>query len=148
MFIDGRIPVQFLDSLPDRGQNSQILLLSHDPAVASGPTGDWAAVQHLPAFVLQETQMAMHPPGCRCCLVRSASAVLLSGLFQARARGKVGFFRGIAALLPAHEAEALKRDLVEDPFLSGCFVDAGRISDDNADSISDVDARSGSDAND
>ena len=148
MFIDGRIPVQFLDSLPDRGQNSRILLLSHDPVPPSGPIEDWASVQHLPAFALQETQVATHLPGCRCCLARSASAVFLSGLFQARARGKVGFFRGIAALLPAHEAEALKRDLVEDPFLSGCFVDAGCVSDGNADSISDVDARSGSDAND
>ncbi len=126
MLIDARIPVHFLD--PDAGvppgRADQVLILS-DSASAARPKPEpgWMLVLRLPEPATRPSPGG-HAPGCACCTGRSPSATSLTGLFQARARGEVGFFRALVAILPGQEAADLRDALVTDPFLSGCFVRA------------------------
>ena len=63
-----------------------------------------------------------HSPGCACCAPRGSVAVILTGLFMARARGEVPFFRRVVAV-PGGEAgaQAVRTALRDDPFLSARF---------------------------
>ena len=129
MFIDARIPVQFLrpGSDPSAPRTDRALLLSGDAATgSSGPEQGWAAVLRLPRPATPA--VAGHVPGCACCTTRTPQAIGLIRLFQARARGEVGFFRALVAILPEQEAADLRDALVSDPFLSGCFVQASQAS--------------------
>ena len=62
-----------------------------------------------------------HPPGCACCAVRSPSAMALAGLFAARARGTIPFFRRVVALPATPLGEAEVRAALADPLVSGRF---------------------------
>ena len=62
-----------------------------------------------------------HSPGCACCVVRSPSAMALAGLFAARARGVVPFFRRVVALPASALGEAELRAALADPLVSGRF---------------------------
>lgn len=123
MLIDARIPVRFLDPATDPGtcdpaRADQALLL---PETIRMPQQGWAIVLRLPGPPVA----VAHAPGCACCIARTPQAALLTGLFQARARGEVAFFRAVTAILPEPEAAALRALLIADPFLSGCFRQAG-----------------------
>ena len=124
MFIDARIPVRILDpdaSVPP-ARDDQVLLLPGG-ASALRPEPGWMLVLRLPEPAMRPLPGG-HAPGCACCTGRAPSATSLTGLFQARARGQVGFFRALVAILPGQEAADLRDALVTDPFLSGCFVRA------------------------
>ena len=121
LFIDARIPVQFLACLPDHPLAERVLLLS--PSVAREHPG-WMKVVCLPAVTNQDSRTTTHGSGCACCTGRSEQARALTLLFQERAKGSVGFFKGVVAVLLPQEA-ALLRDLLQsDAFLSGCYVTA------------------------
>ena len=62
-----------------------------------------------------------HQPGCVCCVVRSPSAMALAGLFAARARGTIPFFRRVVALPATPLGEAEVRAALADPLVSGRF---------------------------
>ena len=120
---DARIPVRFVDHAPAAGAG-QVLLL---PEAADAPADDgpqpasagWTAVLRLPSAGVP------HPftrGSCRCCAGRSAQASKLTWLFQARARGEVGFFRSVVAHLPRTHEAALRALLASDLFLCARFV--------------------------
>lgn len=125
MFIDARIPVHFLDPgavATGPARADQALILSAEACAGRPVREGWAAVLRLPG--LPTSTAGSHPSGCACCANRTPQAAILTGLFQARARGEVGFFRALVAILPEQEAAGLRDALVSDPFLSGCFVQA------------------------
>lgn len=63
-----------------------------------------------------------HVFGCACCLPRGAVGQALTRLFQARARGEVGFFREVLALpLGAAGEGAVRAALAEDVFVAARF---------------------------
>ncbi len=116
MFIDARIPVRFRETMPRPAlpEAALIVLEGDDQACSSG----WAAVCALPDGV-----PSAHPPSCRCCASRSAQAAALTRLFHQRARGETGFFRLLIACLPPTQAAGLRTALMEDMFVSRCFVE-------------------------
>jgi hypothetical protein len=139
MLIDARIPVHFTDPppgaarpdhapgaarpdhAPDAARSDQVLILSE--TAGAPPAGEhWAAVARLPERPASPSDA--HPPGCSCCAPRGAVAMILIGLFQARARGEIGFFRSVVAKLPASAAAELREALLSDSFVAGCFVEA------------------------
>ena len=111
VLIDARIPVRFADGVPRPSPDSALVV---GAGVASSGAG-WAATLALPAG-------DSHPAACACCGGRPARATALTQLFQARARGEVGFFRALVVCLPDADAVALRELLATDPYLSGCFV--------------------------
>nr|WP_321986888.1 hypothetical protein [uncultured Lichenicoccus sp.] len=131
LFIDARIPVEFLAGQPDRPQAGQALLLSPSrleavegalEASGGAPQAGWMVVVRLPPAPGVAGATMAHGSGCACCTGRSEQARALTLLFQARAKGAVGFFRGVVAVLLPEEAAVLRGLLETDPFLSGCFV--------------------------
>lgn len=63
-----------------------------------------------------------HVPDCACCTGRSPVAGLLGGLFFARARGGVPFFRRVVVgTVTQAGRDAVNRALADDPVVSGCF---------------------------
>ena len=84
-------------------------------------------VVRLPPVANHDPRASTHGSGCACCTGRSEQARALTLLFQGRAKGSVGFFKGIVAVLSPEEAALLRGLLQSDPFLSGCYVtvDAG-----------------------
>ncbi len=121
---DARIPVRFVrhSAVPEA---DQVLLLPEPagaPADGDGGAPGWLAVLHLPSPDLSR----LVPPraSCRCCPGRPAQAPALTWLFHARARGEIGFFRGVVAHLPRPQEAALRDVLSSDLFLRGRFVQA------------------------
>ena len=119
MFIDARIPVEFLPRVPDHARPGRVLLLS--PSAPASPEG-WMQVVRLPPATGSEVASNPHGGGCACCTGRSEQARALTLLFQSRAKGNVGFFQGVVAVLLPEEAAVLGGLLQSDPFLSGCYV--------------------------
>ncbi len=118
---DARIPVRFVRHAPPVAQADQVLLLPEQAAgqgVGQAADEGWITVLRLPS------QTVSHQPFCRCCAGRPAQASTLTWLFQARARGEVGFFHGLVAHLPPPQEAALRALLASDLFLSGRFVQA------------------------
>ncbi|WP_149538000.1 hypothetical protein [Siccirubricoccus phaeus] len=63
-----------------------------------------------------------HSPGCACCQGRSPAAVALDRLFQARVRGRVGWFDHVVAWAPDEAAQAAVRAaLALDPLTKARF---------------------------
>ncbi|WP_428392049.1 hypothetical protein [Lichenicoccus sp.] len=113
MLIDARIPVRFAAYVPQPSPAAALIVgAGSAPSVAG-----WAATLVLPPA-------GAHPVACACCGGRPAWATALTHLFQARARGEVGFFRALVVCLPDDQAVALRDLLAADPYLSGCFVAA------------------------
>ena len=118
LFIDARIAVDFLPRCPDLPRSGQALLLS--AGLQAGAVPAWTAMVRLPAG-LAGPAPGPHGPACACCS-RPELARILTSLFQARAKGEIGFFRGVTAVLLPDEAASLRMLLETDPFLSGCYV--------------------------
>ena len=88
------------------------------PGLGSG----WTTVVRLPPAPAEGPGTAVHGSGCACCTGRAEQARALVQLFQARAKGTVGFFRTVTAVLLPEEAAVLRGLLESDPFLSGSYV--------------------------
>ncbi len=125
MTVDARIPVRFVPHVPAAAPADQVLLLperggeqTDAPEAAAG----WIAVLRLPDQ--GAAHQVAHRAFCRCCGGRTEQASKLTWLFQARARGEIGFFRGVVAQLPRPQEAALRAVLAADLFLRGHFVQA------------------------
>ncbi len=122
MRLDARIPVHVLPSgvaLPPA--DPQAVLLVAVPPGRDRPVSQrvgWMAVQHLAAEVFEA---AVHPVGCACCTARSPLALLLSSLFERRARGTLGLFRRVWLTAPAAVAEAVPALLAADRMVAGRY---------------------------
>ncbi|WP_428376345.1 hypothetical protein [Lichenicoccus sp.] len=119
LFIDARIPVDFLARAPERPWPGRALLLS--PSAPLQPVG-WLTVVRLPPATGQPPGTTVHGSGCACCTGRHEQATALTLLFHARAKGAVAFFTGVVAVLLPEEAAVLRGLLQSDPFVSGCYV--------------------------
>jgi len=114
MRIDARLPLEIRPSPPEPARPDWLLLLAAD--IAGEPPG-WLAVHRLPA------EQAGHPAACACCgPARGGAPRLLGALFQARARGETGFFRGVV-LCAADEAlrASLAAACGSDPYVFATF---------------------------
>ena len=111
MLIDARVPVRFAAEVPRPAPDAALVVGAGVPFSGAG----WAATLVLPPG-------DSHSAACACCGGRPARATALTHLFQARARGEVGFFRVLVVCLPDPEAVVLRDLLAADPYLSGCFV--------------------------
>ena len=107
MRIDARIPVR-IGGLADAGEGDALLLSSGMP-----PPG-W------PAEVMPHGAPG-HAAGCLCCQPRNAAAQALGALFLRRARGEVGWFRGVLAVVGPVEAAMVHAALEADPLTSARF---------------------------
>lgn len=129
MMIDARIPVHFMDGLPElapeAGRADQLLILPRDGRSGGREPSGWAAVLLLPGTGSKFQALARHPSGCSCCSLRTPQAIALTSMFQARAKGGIRFFRSVVAHLPASDAARLRAILVSDPVVSGLFVQVG-----------------------
>jgi hypothetical protein len=105
--IDARIPVR-IGGLADAGEGDALLLSSGMP-----PPG-W------PAEVMPHGAPS-HAAGCLCCQPRNAAAQALGALFLRRARGEVGWFRGVLAVVGPVEAAMVHAALEADPLTSARF---------------------------
>jgi len=105
--IDARIPVR-LGELADAGEGDALLLSSGVP-----PPG-W------PAEVMSPGAPG-HAAGCLCCQPRNAAAQALGALFLRRARGEVGWFRRVLAVIGPAEAAMVHDALETDPLVVARF---------------------------
>ncbi len=107
MHIDARVPVVF-GRLADLRPDDAVLI-----------EGDAEAPADRVVVRLAGGTDAAHVAGCVCCVPRSAAGSALAGLFLARGRGDIAFFRRVLALT---EDPAPIRAAVEDDVLaSGWF---------------------------
>src|SRR5271166_4904844 len=98
MFADARIPVVF-GSLQDAAPEDALLI-----------EGDLPTGGHHPVARFDLTTGAGHMAGCACCMRRGAAAAALAGIFVARARGTVPFFRRVVAVTCDVKSGAVLRD--------------------------------------
>ena len=123
MRLDARIPVHVVrcvTKLP--GADPQALLLVAQPGLpepAADGAGRWMAVRHLAGETVAAA--APHAAGCPCCVVRGPLALLLSSLFEQRARGTLGLFRRVWLVAPPALAEAVPALLAADPLAAGRY---------------------------
>ncbi len=122
MRLDARIPVHVVPSvtrLPEADPQALLLVVQPGPPerVASG-LARWMAVRHLAG---DAATAAPHPAGCPCCVVRGPLALLLSSLFEQRARGTLGLFRRVWLVVPPALAEAVPALLAADPLAAGRY---------------------------
>ncbi len=119
MRLDARIPVHVVPSgagLPEA--DPQALLVVAGPGLPAGGEAGWMAVRQLATDSLVA---APHPAGCACCAARSPLALLLSSLFEQRARGTLGLFRRVWMMAPAALVEAVPALLASDPVVAGRY---------------------------
>jgi hypothetical protein len=107
MFIDARVPVVF-GGLDAMGPDDALLIEGDAPA----PAG--RVVVRLSAAATPA-----HVAGCVCCVPRSAAGSALAGLFLARGRGDVAFFRRVLAVTT--DEAAIRAALEDDMLASGWF---------------------------
>ncbi len=123
MRLDARIPVHVVPfGLPLPQADPQAVLLVAGPPGQAYPldgTRGWMAVQHLVAAV--PATAARHPGGCACCAVRDPLALVLSSLFERRARGALGLFRRVWLIAPSGFAEAVPALLAVDPVVAARY---------------------------
>ena len=127
MRLDARIPVHVVPSgLPLPQADPQAVLLVAGPPGQACPldgTRGWMAVQHLSAAVPDAAVLhpGRHPGGCACCAARDPLALVLSSLFERRARGALGLFRRVWLAAPPGLAEAVPALLDADPVVAGRY---------------------------
>ena len=131
MRLDARIPVRIVSSsdwppvLP--AADAQAVLLIVGPAVPPGPEriaeAGWAAVRWLSADDIPDAPGGQpHASGCACCAgPRPLLAVMLSSLFEARARGTLGLFRRVCLLTPQPAVAELEALLASDALVTGRY---------------------------
>lgn len=106
---DPRIPVTIL---PDRDSIAAWL-------DAAGPAALLTDGQEPPPGFVASERFTPHPAhrfGCACCAGRSAAAMALDRLFQARARQRMGWFDRVAVLATSGKAQQeVATALQEDP---------------------------------
>ncbi len=107
MYIDARIPVIF-GAIADAGPDDALLIEGDADAPAD------RVVVRLMADALPE-----HVAGCVCCVPRSAAGSALAGLFLARGRGDVAYFRRVFAV--TSDPDAIAAAIEEDMLASGWF---------------------------
>ncbi len=102
MFIDARVPVVF-GSLDDAGPDDALLI-----------DGDLEAPEGKVVVRLSAQPNPAHANSCVCCVPRSAAGSALAGLFLARGRGTVTFFRRVVAVTEDRAAvvEAIENDML------------------------------------
>ena len=102
MFIDARVPVVF-GGIEDAGPDDALLL-----------DGDMEVPEGKVAVRLSAGSAPAHATGCVCCVPRSAAGSALAGLFLARGRGTVTFFRRVVAVTEDRAAvvEAIENDML------------------------------------
>ena len=106
--VDARVPVR-LGAWADAQAGDAVL------AEADGPAPDGVPVARFDAA-------GEHAAGCACCVPRTAAALALDRLFQARARGEVPFFRRVLAVTATPEGDlAVWSALRLDPLTSGRY---------------------------
>ncbi len=105
MHIDARVPVVF-GALAQAGPEDAVLIDGDAPAPED-------------RVVVRLGAEPSHVSGCVCCVPRSAAGSALAGLFLARGRGQVAYFRRVLAVT---RDEAAVRAAVEgDALASGWF---------------------------
>ncbi len=105
MHIDARVPVVF-GALSDAREDDALLIDGDAPAPE----------RHV---VVRLGAEPSHVVGCVCCVPRSAAGSALAGLFLARGRGQVAFFRRVLAV--TEDAAAVRAAVDEDILASGWF---------------------------
>ena len=114
MFVDARIPVLF-GNAGLAGAEDALLI----EASAALPANTAMLTERLSPAQAAETA---HAAGCDCCAPRGAVGRLLAGLFLARARGEVGFFRRVVVATEDAQTRAeVAAALAQDPLASSCF---------------------------
>lgn len=112
LFVDARIPVVFAPAG----------LAGDDDALLLGADANEALVRAMPTERLDSPAAAIHPADCSCCMPRSTIGRRLSGLFIARGRGEVGFFRRVVVATDDPAArEAVRAAVAQDPLASSLF---------------------------
>jgi hypothetical protein len=106
--LDARVPV-VIAALDAAGSDDAVLLegdIRPPPGMASA------------SFHPRQSQTAP----CACCAIRGAAGRALAELLQARARGRVKFFRRVVAVAATEAGRAEIVDaLTNDPVASSCF---------------------------
>lgn len=111
---DGRIWVRF-GTVADVEPGDALLIEGRAPA--PGPV--------VARFVVP-ARIGGHPVGCSCCAPRGPVATALGGLFLARARGELPWFRSVVAVTQsAAGAEAVRAALTEDIVTRARFREEG-----------------------
>ncbi len=102
LYVDARVPVVF-GAMSDLRPDDALLI-----------DGEAEAPEGAIVVRLADPTTASHEQGCVCCVPRSAAGSALSGLFLARGRGDVAFFRRVLAVTPDPAAiqAAVEDDLV------------------------------------
>jgi hypothetical protein len=106
--IDTRVPVIFGD-----GTDLDAWLVE---AGAGAPDGVAAAEFALPAAI-----EPYHLAGCACCQPQGPIALALRGLFIARAKASIPFFRRIAVRATPRGEDAVRATLANDPLCAAWF---------------------------
>lgn len=107
MFIDARVPVLF-GSVDDAGPDDALLI-----------DGDMEAPAGRVVARLSGDGPAAHVAGCVCCVPRSAAGSALAGLFLARGRGDVAFFRRVVVV--TGDQDGIVDAVADDVLASGWF---------------------------
>ncbi len=126
MRLDARIPVHVVPPgapLPEADPQALLVVAGAElPAGGVGGTtgraAGWMAVRQVAAEDLFATP---HPTGCTCCAARCPLALLLSSLFEQRARGTLDLFRRVWMTGPASLADAVPALLASDPVIAGRY---------------------------
>ena len=105
--MDARVPVVFADAAA-AGPEDALLIEGDAPAPAGRALARFAA-----------GPLRWHAAGCACCVPRAAVAAALGRLYVARARGEVGYFRRVVAVV--QDADAIRAALAEDRLAAGRF---------------------------
>jgi hypothetical protein len=108
MHIDARVPLVF-GTLAELGADDAVLI----DGDAEAPAG---------RVVVRVGAEPAHMAGCVCCVPRSAAGSALAGLFLARGRGDVAFFRRVLAVT---DDEAGLRAALEEDVLASAWFRAG-----------------------
>ena len=107
MHIDARIPVVF-GAIADAGPDDALLI-----------EGDAEAPEGRVVVRLMANATPAHIAGCVCCVPRSAAGSALAGLFLARGRGDVSYFRRVLAV--TSNPDAISTAIENDMLASGWF---------------------------
>jgi hypothetical protein len=110
--VDARVALVF-GQAEDAGPDDAVLTDGDAPAPNA------ATVLRLAAAQARPFASPAHMAGCACCVSRQPVAAALGGLFLARARGEVPFFRRVVAVVA--DAAAVRAAVTADPLVSGRF---------------------------